>query len=126
MSDTMISIDLDTITAEEVIAAYKETRLVPGTGTFITTAHYGPECTLGCALGAVAWQQGVNLNLFECNDLPLPDDWLSFALGFDRGFIGGTPEPDSPSVLHQTRYQRGFDIGQAVNQWWQSNIKGEE
>jgi hypothetical protein len=122
MSDTMISIDLDTITAEEVIAAYKETGLAPGTGVFITT---NTECTLGCALGAVAWQQGVDLNHFECDDLPLPDNWLPFALGFDRGFIGGNPEPLPLGVSHQSRYQRGFDIGQAVNQWWREEVENE-
>lgn len=121
----MVSIDLDTITAEEVIAAYKETGLVPDAGRFLTTAHHDPECKTGCSIGAVAWQQGVDLSLFEVDNFPLPDNWMSFALGFDLGFTGGNPDLDYLGTSYQSRYRRGFDIGQAVRQWWREEVENE-
>lgn len=118
-----VQIDFDTITAEEVIAAYRETGLEPDSGTFAHVRWDNPECLTGCAIGVIAWQQGIDLRRCEGGEpLPLPKDWLSFALGFDRGLRNSYPDP--VTVENKDQHLRGFDIGQAVREWWTSEHHG--
>lgn len=129
-----VQIDFDTITAEEVIAAYRETGMEPNSGAFVHARWDDPSCLTGCAIGVIAYQQGIDLR-HDAEDeslpiptlppplpLPLPKDWLSFALGFDRGIHNLCPVAH---VENRNQHLRGFYIGQAVNQWWKEEVENE-
>lgn len=115
----MIHEDLLTLHADDVIAAYKETGIAPGTGRFI---YEFADCMYGCALGVVGLHKGIDLRNQEIHKaLPLlPDGWLSFALGFDDGVTAFDPDPDPQQSDHPEHYTHGYNIGKAVLEWWES------
>lgn len=95
-------IDVD---AEDVVAAYRNTKLQPCIGNIIPDKH-GQCCGLGALLvGDVLAEDEV----FENRPKPTEQAWY-WGIGFDRGLTGSDINDDPYNAIKR----KGYKIGQQV------------